>query len=246
MRRWRPVRRSRWTRHAAIICAMCCGGRRATSVLLFNGRDGEWLAEIEALAKSGARLAVQRQTVAQRLGPDLWLVFAPLKRERIDLLAEKATELGCRRAAAGLHPAHRREPGQCRAPAPPMRWRRRSRPSGSTCRRCASPRRLGELLAELAGARAGIILCAEAGAARPSPRRWRARPHGDRCGPWAVMTGPEGGFARSELDASRANCPLLRPSAWGRACSRADTAAIAALACWQALLGDGRERPPAR
>ena len=70
---------------------------KGASVLLFNGRDGEWLAEIEALAKSGTRLSVQRQTVAQRLGPDLWLVFAPLKRERIDLLAEKATELGCRR-----------------------------------------------------------------------------------------------------------------------------------------------------
>src|SRR5262245_36895052 len=73
--------------------------RRETGapVLLFNGRDGEWLASIGELAKAGARLTVERQTLVQCYGPDLWLVFAPIKRERIDLLAEKATELGCRR-----------------------------------------------------------------------------------------------------------------------------------------------------
>ena len=53
------------------------------SLLLFNGRDGEWQATIEAFAKAGTRLAVERQTLPQRFGPDLWLVFAPVKRERI-------------------------------------------------------------------------------------------------------------------------------------------------------------------
>ena len=63
--------------------------------------------------------------------------------------------------------------------------------------------------------------------------------------PWAVMTGPEGGFARSELDALR-KLPFVMPVGLGPRILRADTAALAALACWQAILGDGRQRPPHR
>jgi 16S rRNA (uracil1498-N3)-methyltransferase len=63
--------------------------------------------------------------------------------------------------------------------------------------------------------------------------------------PYAVMTGPEGGFASSELDHLR-KLPFVTPVGLGPRVLRADTAAIAALACWQALLGDGRDRPPAR
>ena len=63
--------------------------------------------------------------------------------------------------------------------------------------------------------------------------------------PAAVMTGPEGGFARSELD-GLSKLPFVTAVGLGPRVLRADTAALAALACWQAILGDGRERPPAR
>jgi 16S rRNA (uracil1498-N3)-methyltransferase len=61
----------------------------------------------------------------------------------------------------------------------------------------------------------------------------------------AVMTGPEGGYAPEELDALAA-LPFVTPIGLGPRILRADTAAIAAVACWQAVLGDGAERPPVR
>ena len=66
-----------------------------------------------------------------------------------------------------------------------------------------------------------------------------------RAAPWAVMTGPEGGYAESELDGLR-NLPFVTPVGLGPRVLRSDTAALAALACWQAVLGDGRRRPPSR
>src|SRR5262249_38153651 len=63
-------------------------------VPLFNGRDGEWRGALLAVAKAQVTLAVERQLRPQIPGPDLWLAFAPIKRIRIDIVAEKATELG--------------------------------------------------------------------------------------------------------------------------------------------------------
>ena len=218
---------------------------KGASVLLFNGRDGEWLAEIEALAKSGTRLSVQRQTVAQRLGPDLWLVFAPLKRERIDLLAEKATELGCRR----LQPIFTQHTAVSRVNVERLAahvMEAAEQTERLDLPEVGEPRRLSELLESWPAARR-IILCAEAGAAAAIAEALAGlpRPTASNEAPYAVMTGPEGGFASSELDHLR-KLPFVTPVGLGPRVLRADTAAIAALACWQALLGDGRERPPAR
>ena len=65
-------------------------GRR---VLLFNGRDGDWLADLAELRKSGGAATALSQRRAQASEPDLWLLFAPIKGDRIDTIAEKATEL---------------------------------------------------------------------------------------------------------------------------------------------------------
>jgi 16S rRNA (uracil1498-N3)-methyltransferase len=110
------------------------------------------------------------------------------------------------------------------------------------------------LLADWPAARR-LLLCAEGGPARPlaevlteaaegAARRPapRAEPWAE---PWAVLTGPEGGFAASELDAL-AKLPFVTPVGLGPRVLRADTAALAALACWQAILGDGAGRPPRR
>src|SRR5262249_14559711 len=61
---------------------------------LFNGRDGEWRSALHTVAKAQVTLAIERQLRPQVPGPDLWLAFAPIKRIRIDIVAEKATELG--------------------------------------------------------------------------------------------------------------------------------------------------------
>ena len=210
------------------------------SVLLFNGRDGEWQAAIETFAKAGTRLAVERQTLLQRFGPDLWLVFAPVKRERIDLLAEKATELGCRR----LRPIFTQHTVVSRVNR--ERLAAHALEAAEQTERLDVPevdeaRRLGEVLDGWPAARR-LLVCAEFGHALPIAEALAGLPSE---APYAVMTGPEGGFASSELDHLR-KLPFVTPVGLGPRVLRADTAAIAALACWQALLGDGRERPPAR
>src|ERR1700730_6542956 len=70
------------------------------ALALFNGRDGEWNGRIEGIAKGRCAVALDAQTRPQTAEPDLWLVFAPVKRARIDYLVEKATELG----VAALYP----------------------------------------------------------------------------------------------------------------------------------------------
>ncbi len=73
---------------------MSSGSNPGAPLRLFNGRDGEWRAAIGKLTKSGGTLAVEAQIRKQSPSPDLWLVFAATKRAAIDLVAEKATELG--------------------------------------------------------------------------------------------------------------------------------------------------------
>jgi 16S rRNA (uracil1498-N3)-methyltransferase len=209
-------------------------------IQLFNGRDGEWAALIARFARNDAELTVVSQTRAQAASPDLWLLFAPLKRERIDILAEKATELGCRtiwpvftqhtattRVNVERLTAHALEAAEQteRLDLPEIR----------------GPRKLGEVLETWSPARR-LIVCAEFGRAAPiADALSRMKPEGG----FAVLTGPEGGFHRSELDAL-GKLPFVTPVGLGPRVLRADTAALAALACWQAILGDGRERPPAR
>ena len=209
-------------------------------LLLFNGRDGEWRGRIERLAKSGARVAIQAQTRPQQASPDLWLVFAPIKRDRIDNLAEKATELGCRCLwpVFTQHTVMSRvnvERLQANAIEAAEQTERLDIPDIRT------PAKLGELLSTWSPDRR-LIVCAEFGEAAPIADALKTMP---RNGAYAVMTGPEGGFARSELDAL-SKLPFVTAVGLGPRVLRADTAALAALACWQAILGDGRERPPAR
>jgi len=210
------------------------------TVLLFNGRDGEWRATIEGFRKSGARLTIERLTLGQRTGPDLWLLFAPLKRERIGILVEKATELGCRVLQPMLtrHSAVGRVNLERLASHAVEAAEQTERLDVPEIR---EPKRLEEILGAWPASRR-LILCAEAGAAMPIAEALSALP---RDASYAVMTGPEGGFAPGELDRMR-YLPFVTAVGLGPRVLRADTAATAALACWQALLGDGRERPPAR
>jgi len=72
-------------------------------VALFNGRDGEWTARIDNIGKSATSLSLIEQRRPQRAEPDIWLVFAPIKRARIDFTAQKATELGASVLLAGYY-----------------------------------------------------------------------------------------------------------------------------------------------
>ena len=214
---------------------------KGARVALFNGRDGEWQARLEGLGKGWASLAVERRLREQDQTPDLWLAFAPIKRARIDFLAEKATELG----VARLQPVMTRHTAVARVNT--ERLAANAREAAEQCGRLGVPEvrapcELFALLAEWPAERR-LLLCAEAGPARPIAEvlaQQAADPP-----PFAILTGPEGGFAQSELD-GLLDLPFVTPVGLGPRILRADTAALAALACWQAILGDGRRRPPNR
>lgn len=216
---------------------------RGAELALFNGRDGEWLARLDGLGKGWASLTVGRRLRAQDATPDLWLVFAPIKRARIDFLVEKATELG----VALLQPVMTRYTAVSRVNT--ERLAANARAAAEQCGRLGVPEvraacELSALLAEWPAERR-LLLCAEAGPARPIAEVLSAQTavaQGEPP-PYAVLTGPEGGFAKSELD-GLLDLPFVTPVGLGPRVLRADTAALAALACWQAVLGDGRRRPP--
>jgi 16S rRNA (uracil1498-N3)-methyltransferase len=214
-------------------------------VALFNGRDGEWRARIDTLRRGEARLQVEEQTRPQHDEADLWLIFAPVKRVRIDAIAEKATELG----VAALWPVFTRHTAVTRVNR--ERLRANAVEAAEQTERLSVPAvfetaPLVEVLADWRPDR-HLIVCAEAGSARPIAEAFLdfARASDAARQKWAILTGPEGGFARTELDAL-AKLPFVTPVGLGPRILRADTAALAALACWQAIIGDGRDRPPQR
>jgi len=207
---------------------------------LFNGRDGEWSARIAGLTKRSAQLTVAERIRPQSPEPDLWLVFAPVKRAPLDFLVQKATELG----VSALQPATTRRTIVERVRR--KRMHANAVEAAEQCGRLSVPRvedarPLSRILEEWPAARR-LLLCAEGGAAEPIGEVLAREAPG---GSWAVLTGPEGGFDQTELDGLR-KLPFVTAVGLGPRILRADTAALAALACWQSALGDWRMRPPGR
>lgn len=201
-------------------------------VLLFNGRDGEWLAEIARLAKRGVTVNCLRKTEAQAQVPDIWLAFAPVKKTPSDYLVQKATELG----ACVLLPVFTRRTivsriNQERMAANAIEAAEQSgRLSVPEIREAVA---LEKLLASWPAERR-LLFCDEGGDARPLAEAAR-----DVSGPAAILTGPEGGFDPAEREMLRA-LPFVTPVTLGPRILRADTAALAALAIWQSVRGDWR------
>ena len=202
-------------------------------VLLFNGRDGELQAEIIAANKRGLVLILRAPTSPQADVPDLWLVFAPVKKTPSDYLVQKATELGvCR-----LQPVFTRRTivtriNQERLLANAVEAAEQS--GRMTVPEIGAAVSLDKLLSTWPRERA-IFFCDESGDARPLADA--ARKAGE--GPAAILTGPEGGFDPAERESLRA-LPFVTPVGLGPRILRADTAALAALAIWQSVKGDWR------
>lgn len=204
------------------------------TVTAFNERDGEWLCRVDALRRSYGTLEAFEHCRAPEPGPDIWLVFAPIKRARLEWVAEKATELG----AAALVPvmtartqAERvnRERLRVIAIAAAEQSARTSLPEI----RPEVP--LMRLLADWPTERR-LILCDESGAGQPVAAALAGL---DGAAPAAVFVGPEGGFAETELDAF-GKLSIVTRVGLGPRILRAETAALAALAVYQAIAGDWR------
>ncbi len=210
-----------------------------TVIGLFNGRDGEWSGRIAGYSKHAARIDLETQT--RPLAPEspLWLIFAPVKRARIDFIAEKATELG----ATVVQPVYTERTIVTRVNED--RLRANAREAAEQSERLTVPeirpvRPLFDVLGDLpAGLR--LVLCDETGTAPPiaaALARWSPAP--EPVAGYAILTGPEGGFTETELDRLR-KLPFVTPVGLGPRVLRADTAALAALAVLQALAGDWSE-----
>ncbi|HEV7659649.1 MAG TPA: 16S rRNA (uracil(1498)-N(3))-methyltransferase [Allosphingosinicella sp.] len=194
-------------------------------VKLFDDRSGEWLAEIAEAGKKRVTLAVGERLREREAVPDLWLLFAPVKRGRIDWLVEKATELG----VARLLPVITRRTVVERLNL--ERLRAHVIEAAEQCERTAlpalaEPQKLAALLKAWPAGRT-LYFADEAGgeAFAPAP------------GPAAILIGPEGGFTDEERAAIRA-LPQAYPVSLGPRILRADTAALAAVTLWMAGAGD--------
>ncbi|WP_332812371.1 16S rRNA (uracil(1498)-N(3))-methyltransferase [Sphingomonas sp.] len=196
-------------------------------VKLFDDRSGEWLAEIEEAGKRRVSLRIVRHLREREPVPDLWLVFAPIKRGRIDWIAEKAAELGVARLVPVVTARTIVERVNLE------RLRAHMIEAAEQCERTALPQldepaRLDALLRSWPADR-DLLFADESGG---QPLAAAARP-----GPAAILIGPEGGFTQAERTAVAA-LPQARPVSLGPRILRADTAAIAAVGVWMAAVGD--------
>lgn len=202
---------------------------RGAAVALFNGRDGEWRAEVAEAGKRGGILICDRQTAPLRLPPDLWLAFAPIKKARTDFIVEKATELG----AAKIIPVQTRHTNAERIRQD--RLQAHALEAAEQCGATSVPEvrdltSLDKFLTTLPADRK-LLWCDEAMVGQAPAL---SGPKGEK---WAILIGPEGGFSSDEQTRLRA-LPQIHPTALGPRILRADTAAVAALTLWQAALGD--------
>ena len=199
-------------------------------VRLFNGRDGEWEGEIETLKQQRGAVRLGVRTAEQTRAPDLWLLFAPLKSERTRFVVEKATELG----VGAIHPVLTRYGQTKRVNA--ERLRTHAIEAAEQCGRLevpaiAPPGPLGDALAGWPPERR-LLVC------DPEAESTMAGALADSAGvPWAILVGPEGGFAPSERRLL-SDHPATAHARLGPLTLRAETAVAAALACWQTFAGD--------
>ncbi len=203
------------------------------AILLFNGRDGEWRAEVAETGKRATTLAVSSLARPQEGGPDIDYLFAPLKRARLDYMVQKAAEMG----VARLRPVLTR-----RTVAERVNVERMRANAIEAAEQCGilrvpevqEPEKLERALASWDPARR-LIFCDEA-SDEPNPVAVLGK---IPPGPVALLIGPEGGFDEAERELLACK-PFVTRISLGPRILRADTAAVAALALVNAVLGDWR------
>jgi 16S rRNA (uracil1498-N3)-methyltransferase len=198
------------------------------TVILCDDLTGEWASEVAAAGKRTVELTVRSRLREREQVPDLWLCPALLKKDRFDLVLEKATELGVRR----IQPVRTR---RCVADKLNLeRARTVTIEAAEQCARTALPElaepvKLETLLRTWPAER--VLFFADELGGAPAAEAFA------QGGPAAILIGPEGGFDDAEREAVRA-LPQARPIALGPRMLRGETAAIAATALWMATAGD--------
>jgi 16S rRNA (uracil1498-N3)-methyltransferase len=204
--------------------------RSGSRVLVFNGRDGEWAASL-TVHRRAAALTINEQTRKQTQAPDLHYLFAPLKAARLDYMVQKAVEMGVSR----LQPVLTRHGQVAR-----INLDRVHANAIEAAQQCgiislpdvAPPLPLADLIAAWAPARR-LVFCDESAEVSDPIVALSGLPRA----PLALLIGPEGGFAEDER-AALLGLPNVVRLSLGPRILRADTAAVAALAIVQAVIGD--------
>ncbi|WP_120078058.1 16S rRNA (uracil(1498)-N(3))-methyltransferase [Aurantiacibacter odishensis] len=207
------------------------------AVILCDDVTGEWLAVVEGAGKRAVSLTVSEKLREREAVPDFWLCPALLKKDRFDMVLEKATELG----VAAIHPVVTR---RCVADKlNPDRARTIVTEAAEQCARTAlpaleAPRKLDALLRDWPTDR--LLFFADEEGGRPAAEAFTFTKYperGEGAHKAAILTGPEGGFDDAEREAIRA-LPQARPISLGPRILRGETAALAAVALWMGLAGD--------
>lgn len=206
------------------------------AVVLFNGRDGSWLCRLTSDSKKSVSLEVVEQIAPQTPQSDLWYGFAPLKNERLDYVIQKAVEMG----AGTIQPVMTQYTQVHRLKS--ERLAANAIEAAEQCEVLSVPviapeialDRLLDGWTEAHGDRKLIFADEEEAASSPVETLTALR--GQRVG---LLVGPEGGFSDEERGKLRA-LPFVVPISLGPRILRADTAAVAALAVMQAIIGDWR------
>ena len=202
-------------------------------ILVFNGREGEWLAEITGVKKKASTLTAKEQVREQSGGPDIEYYFAPLKRARLDYMVQKATEMG----AARIHPVYTAHTVPNRVNV--ERMQANIIEAAEQCGilhvpKGEQPEKLTRIIETWDPTRILIFADEATEIASPIKALQSARNQ-----PVALIIGPEGGFSSEERDLLLRQPFTLRISL-GPRIMRADTAAVAALALVNAVIGDWR------
>lgn len=200
-------------------------------ILLFNGYDGEWLAQIQNITKRTCILSIVDCVRGQSYGPDIEYHFAPLKRARLDYMVQKVTELG----VAKLCPVVTRRTNTDKINL--NRMRANVIEAAEQCGilhipEIEPPQKLTHVLQHWQGNRS-LIFCDEAAATTSPIEVLNQIPKG----PTSVLIGPEGGFDEGERN-TLLSMPSVYTISLGPRIMRADTAAVAALSLVNAVLGD--------
>lgn len=203
---------------------------KGAMVALFNGRDGEWQAEVIVANKRNAVLECHRQSKPLQMPPDLWFLFAPIKKARTDFIVEKAAEMGAARimpVQTAFTQSERMRQDRLQAHA----LEAAEQCGGTYMPEVTDLAKLDKVLADWPADRQ-LLFCDETRVGQAASDLSQLSR-----GPWAILIGPEGGFSAAEVEKLRAMAGVHSISL-GPRILRADTAAVAALALWQRALGD--------
>ncbi|HHW33484.1 MAG TPA: 16S rRNA (uracil(1498)-N(3))-methyltransferase [Paracoccus solventivorans] len=203
-------------------------------IAVFNGRDGEWSARLQSLGKRGGELALIAPAAPQVDPPDVWLLFAPIKKARTDFIVEKAAELGAARIQP-LQTDHSNTERIARERLQAHAVEAAEQCGGTFVPPVADLVALPRLLAGWDPARR--ILWADEALADAQAESPVQVLQGLPRGPWAILIGPEGGWSGAERQ-RLGGLDFVRRISLGPRVLRADSAAVAALTLWQAVLGD--------